>query len=315
MILPLTVLVWAPVAGCALLALGAPALMRRLAPGAAVLTLTAAAVLATGCWLYCLGLLAATILGQVPAVALLGHWSAPVLRTHDPVSPVVGLSATLLLAVLSLVAIVAVLRRGRALLAAERLVRAYRDTTLLVLTDPTPDAYAIGGLTGGCVAVSTGMLSALEPDERSALLAHEHAHLSGRHHLLRITVGLAAAVNPLLARLPRMVEASTERWADEIAAASVGDRRLVARALSRAALASLHNPPARPGPVMGRAAFHQCDVPGRVDALLRPAPSASLRPALLVTLLVAAVIAATLGASNDMEQIFEHARRAYLATG
>jgi Zn-dependent protease with chaperone function len=36
----------------------------------------------------------------------------------------------------------------------------------------------------GRIVVTTGMLGALDPDEREALFAHERARLRGRHHLV-----------------------------------------------------------------------------------------------------------------------------------
>ena len=53
---------------------------------------------------------------------------------------------------------------------------------LTVLDDAGPDAYALPGRPGAIV-VTTGMLRALDPAEREVLLAHERAHLAGRHHL------------------------------------------------------------------------------------------------------------------------------------
>lgn len=78
------------------------------------------------------------------------------------------------------------------------------------------------------------MLRSLDEDERRALFAHERAHLSCRHHCSLLVVSLAGCVNPLLLR--SAVAFATERWADEGAARVVGDRRLTARAVGRAAL-------------------------------------------------------------------------------
>jgi len=69
------------------------------------------------------------------------------------------------------------------------------------------------------------------------LLAHEGAHLRHHHHLYTQLARLAAAANPLLRPLARVIAEGTERWADEVAAAEVGSRRLAARGLARAALA------------------------------------------------------------------------------
>jgi Zn-dependent protease with chaperone function len=46
------------------------------------------------------------------------------------------------------------------------------------------------------------MPRALEPAEREALLAHERAHLRGRHHVFLAAAELAALCHPAL-RAPR----------------------------------------------------------------------------------------------------------------
>jgi predicted transcriptional regulator len=64
---------------------------------------------------------------------------------------------------------------------------------------------------------------------------------AGRGHIywpLQDAAVAAAAVNPLLAPVREAVTYLVERWADEEAAEAVADRRLVARAVARAALAT-----------------------------------------------------------------------------
>jgi beta-lactamase regulating signal transducer with metallopeptidase domain len=107
---------------------------------------------------------------------------------------------------------------------------------LIVVDDAVPTAFAVAGAPGH-VVVSTSMLQALDADERKVLLAHEAAHLRHHHHLYVQLARLAAAANPLLRPLARVIADSTERWADEVAAQEVGSRPLVARGLARAALA------------------------------------------------------------------------------
>ena len=89
----------------------------------------------------------------------------------------------------------------------------------------------------GRVVVSTAMLRALLPDERAVLLAHESAHLRFGHHAYVALADLAAAANPSLRPVAQAVRDGVERWADEVAASELGDRRLAARALARAGLA------------------------------------------------------------------------------
>ncbi len=109
---------------------------------------------------------------------------------------------------------------------------------VLILPAVEPAAFAVPGRRGG-VVVSVGMIEALPPREREVLWAHERAHLRHRHHWYLHAADAAAAAAPGLGRLRSHVRFATERWADEDAATAVGgDRHLVARAISRAALAS-----------------------------------------------------------------------------
>ncbi len=135
-----------------------------------------------------------------------------------------------------------------------------------VVHTSTPVAYAETGRHGGMV-VSTGMLEVLGPVERAALFAHEDAHLEHRHDRFLV---LGALASGLLVLRPAVAELrhALERWADEQAAERIGDRRTVAGAIARAALASHdHRTPA-----LGMTG---ADIPARVEALL--APPAPLR--------------------------------------
>lgn len=71
------------------------------------------------------------------------------------------------------------------------------DGSVVVLPGPAIEAYALPGWPGRIV-VSGRLLSALDDDGRTALLAHERAHLAARHHLFAAAAHLAAAANPLL---------------------------------------------------------------------------------------------------------------------
>ncbi|AJC55873.1 M56 family metallopeptidase [Streptomyces sp. 769] len=136
---------------------------------------------------------------------------------------------------------------------------------LCVLPEAAPDAYALPGRPGR-VVVTAGMLRALPPAEREALFAHERAHLAGRHHLFLLAAELAAVCHPLLRELRSPLAYALERWADESAAARVGDRQVTARAIGRAALAARTHA-AAPRPSAAPAATTG-PVPRRVAALL-----------------------------------------------
>lgn len=113
------------------------------------------------------------------------------------------------------------------------------------------------------ILVSEGMLRVLDGRQRRVLFAHERAHLRHGHHRFRLLAQVAGAINPLLRPAEDAMVFLCERWADEQAAAEVGDRRLCARSLSAAALATSGGP-------AGLAAFHEHEVTQRVRALLRP---------------------------------------------
>lgn len=105
-------------------------------------------------------------------------------------------------------------------------------------------AMAVPGRAGrpGQIVVTTGMLKALDADERAAMFAHEMAHLRLHHHLFLRASGLAAAAFPLLRPVHGRVTFATERWADERAARDVGSRTLVARAVAKGAFAAAGQP-------------------------------------------------------------------------
>jgi hypothetical protein len=111
------------------------------------------------------------------------------------------------------------------------------EHSLVVLPSEQAAAYALPGRHGR-VVVTVGMLRALNGPERRAMLAHEQAHLRYKHHRYVFLSSLAAAVLPVLAPVAARVRFATERWADDVAAAVVGDRAVVARALARASLAA-----------------------------------------------------------------------------
>ncbi len=180
------------------------------------------------------------------------------------------------------------------------------------------------------MVITQGMVDALDGAERQVLLAHEHAHASGAHYLFTAAARLAAAANPLLRPVAAAVGYAVERWADERAAAQVGDRVLTARAIARAALATTAAPPGRDPTLAALGIIGSCGreparpanasrasalrgagpVPRRVAALLAPAPGLS-RLLLAATVLLAALsVAGALEAALDLHQLIEVAQAA-----
>jgi hypothetical protein len=302
-----------PLLACALLGASAPRLGRRLPPATAVRLLTAAmlvAALATGFVLAVAGVL---VLAQIPLVAALGHWSAGVVGAALPVPAAVGGLAAITVCGLLAAALRRAALAGRDLVlsavACRRLGPAVAG--LVVVDDDEPEAYALPGF-GGRVVVSTAMLRALPADERRVLLAHEAAHLNGRHHLWVQAAEVAAAANPLLRPGARAVRAAVERWADEVAAAEVGDRTLAARALARAGLARAAGRRDVPLPGVALAgAGARGGVADRARALLAgPPPRRRVLAAAVAGLMLVTVFAA-LVTSVDTEARFEAAYAAY----
>jgi len=310
-------LMWLPLATSVLLCLTASRLGRWLPPATAVPVLTVAALVSALSTGFVLAVAAFVVLAQVPSVAALGHWSVAVVRHGHLVPVAAGVVAGVAVALLSTSAVWRAVRAGRDLALAARLCHQLGPAVagLVVVQDDIPDAYALAGLRGR-VVVSTAMLQALPADERAVLLAHEAAHLSRRHHVYGQIVELAAAANPLLRSTARAVGTAVERWADEVAAAEVGDRRLAARALARAGLARSEaaqdggrsRQPAARGAALAAVDAH---VGHRIRALLSPPPRR--RPALsaMVVALTVASGAAVLVTEQVTEARFELAQVAY----
>ncbi|SCE94331.1 M56 family metallopeptidase [Micromonospora mirobrigensis] len=278
-----------------------PWLSRTLRPALAVRLLAPAGLLVTAALWFAAAVTAATWVGQDAEVAAAGAWSAQALRSQAPLPwPVAAVTLTVL-AVAVARAGVFLVRRGAAMRAAHRECgRLGEPGALVVLDTDRPDAFTTPEATGRIV-VTRGMLRALPADERRALLAHEGSHLAHRHAWWVTVIDLVAATNPTLGTTARSLRNAVERWADEDAAARLGDRRVVARALARAALAR-HRHDAGPLP-----AATGGDVPDRVRALLDP-PATRRGPALAVLAVVLTLV--TLGSAtvqHQGERLFERA--------
>ncbi|MGW2867913.1 M48 family metalloprotease [Kitasatospora sp. NPDC001225] len=265
--------------------------------GAARLMTVISAVMAV-CSVLCLGLIGVVGTAQIPGNPLPDSWSDPEVRAALPYHETVGTAAMWLLALVVLACARTVVRHLRVRNRARRALSGLpaepgESGDLAVLPDHSPYAYALPG-SPGRVVVSTGMLAGLAADEREALLAHERAHLRHRHHRYLLTTQLAACVNPFLRPLQHAVAFSAERWADEESAQAVGDRRITARAVARAALVS-HAAPA-PGfaafATPASAAASAGPVPRRVAALLGPVPTSRNWPPAKTPAGLAAMVAA-----------------------
>lgn len=159
-----------------------------------------------------------------------------------------------------------------------------------------PRLFSGRGRSRGSIVVSTGMLSALSAGERSALFAHERAHLRLAHHRYLLTGQILVAVLPPLRPMINRLNWLLERWADEAAACEIGDRDVVATAIAHAALSSTD----RPSPIF--LAFGSDSVIARVEALFEPEQARSVTANLLLT---SSVVAASLAAVTQLHHLFE----------
>jgi Zn-dependent protease with chaperone function len=176
--------------------------------------------------------------------------------------------------------------------------RELAGTGAVVLDDPRPVAYCVGGRPAAIV-VSSGALAVLDTPQLAAVLAHERAHLAGRHHVLAtVTRGLAAALPgvPLFTQGTDEVARLAELAADDTAARSVGRSVLAAALLAITTGAPVPGVPLAARGALGAAALA---VPARVERLLDPpgrrtAAAVSLLLALMSVTLI--LLPAALGA-------------------
>ncbi|WP_051198526.1 M56 family metallopeptidase [Gordonia shandongensis] len=234
-------------------AVAGPWLMRTAAPVLASRPRAAVALLAGGVGLWLVAfmsagpLLAWTATGRTDESATglcrrclvaSNPWAAPV---YDLGLPTVAVLWGPGLIVVGAVA-VALWRAAAASVSAERTAADVRASArrvdllgyrVLLLPDERRRAFALPARRGGIV-VTTGALDALAPDELAAVLAHEDAHLTQRHHLI---VGVAHHLGRTLRPIPLIREAATaipqylEIAADDAARTRVGTRALVAALL------------------------------------------------------------------------------------
>ena len=307
----------------ALAGVAAHPLAARLEPRHATWLLTIAAVTLAACSMAALALLAAYAAARAPFLATAGDYSAEVIRRGDPIPVTVGAAAAL--ALTGGAVAVAVMFRNRALALAESYRRAaglHPEDGIVVVPGPEIEAYALPGMPGRIV-VSGRLLDCLDDRRRAALIAHEQAHLAGRHHLFAAVTRLAAAANPLLIPVTRAVDYTVERWADEHAAAVTSDRKLVARTIGQVALLAGTGRRRRPGfPWASSGRWHHQPrsarvslawagpVPRRVAALLAAPPRRQLLLLTVCALVVLSAAAAALLAAGDLHALIEMAQGA-----
>lgn len=279
-----------------------PPAARRLTPLPAAFTLVLGGLLAAAVWTGGAALLAASFVGRLGIAGYLGHWSSAVFAAREPVPPAVGVAGIGLLAAAAVTAAAALRKLVREVVRLYRLQRdvlPFRCGDVAVIDAPTPEAVALPGWRGSIVLTS-GMLRALDASEQPVLLAHERSHLRNRHWLFRLAIRLAAALLPTLRPTVRQCDQALERWADENAADVVGDRRLTAAAVAKAALA---------GTALGRSelasGIADGSVTARVEALLDDRSASRWSALALPSIVLLSATAAVVSACSNLEDLFE----------
>jgi Zn-dependent protease with chaperone function len=119
-------------------------------------------------------------------------------------------------------------------------------STAVVLEAPQPAVYCVPGRPA-TIVLTTGALAVLDQAQLLAVLAHERAHLAGRHHLL-VTLGKAARAGfpgvPLFSRGADEVARLAEMRADDVAARRSGRDTLLQALVAMGTGRPLAAPPA-----------------------------------------------------------------------
>jgi Zn-dependent protease with chaperone function len=224
---------------------------------------------------------------QVICRSVAGGACTPVIYRSALFEIGVGIAAALASAAVAVLA----WRYGRRLQIAQRQTRAHAQIARLtgrrltgsgpagagagpeavVLDVPQLAAYCVPP---GIIVVTSGALRILAPAQLTAVLAHERAHLAGRHHLLLALTRALAAVFPgvpVFARGQGEVARLAEMRADDAAAERAGRRPLI-EALLAMGTGSAVTPVVYPAAALAAAGYA---VAARVERLLDPPRRAS----------------------------------------
>jgi hypothetical protein len=284
----------------------APAMTRHVSPALATRILVPGSIVVAVASTFALGVVAFTLVGQFPEISEIGPWSPSVLRADSPIPTAGAAVGGLVLVYVAISTVVLVSRRSVAFVRVHRTCgRLGSPGSLVVVESDRPEAFTTPEANGRII-VTRGMLNALTETERGAMLAHEASHLRHRHAWWLLAVDLAAAINPTLRATARAVRHSVERWADEDAADATADRRTVAHALARAALAAHDHGLGRP---VALAAATGGRVPERVAALLAPRTRRTRRTLTALALsglLIVGIADATLQVQRYGDTLFDH---------
>ena len=155
---------------------------------------------------------------------------------------------------------------------------------VLVIEHPSAAAYCLPGRNRQ-VVLTSATLAALDHSQLAAVLAHERAHLQGRHHLILAVADALQRAFPVIGAFPEAHSALgrlVEMLADD-AAAQRSDRLTVATALVRLAEHGMT-------PVTALGASGESSL-SRVQRLLDPARPLGARKVVVATLGVGVLLA------------------------
>lgn len=217
----------------------------HLRPALATGLLALTAVTLAVCGLAALALIVVVGISRWDPVGVEAHWSVADIVGGEPMIPIAAIAATIAAAALSAstLHLARTLRRvALQIRAARALIPDGQPRGSVIEVPETAVAARAVPVRGGHILVATPGWSQLSPREREIVLAHERAHIRRRHHLFLAAGVLAAAANPLLRPLSRSLAYAVERWADEDAAAVIGNRLEVARTVGQLALAGAGSP-------------------------------------------------------------------------
>ncbi len=277
-----------------------PALLTRLtrnglSPRLSVTVWLTTIALAIGAWVVAAGGMLRELLGSHPAAPLQYCMDMLLTLSHN------GWAGHLVLGVASTAALIGSLIVGRRLVnALQRFwsrsrehadaahilgVPTKRPGVLLVNADKAA-AYCVAGRPNAIV-VTTGAMAMLSEPELAAVLAHEQAHLTGRHPQLMMLLRALASAMPRLPLFPAAVESVgrlVEMCADDAAARRHGRDTLLC------GLVALAGPPTARGVALGAS---DTAVVVRAARLAAPPRSgARLRQRLVLTAMLSSVVLA-----------------------
>lgn len=267
----------APILAALSLAVVVTTIHRRLPPAVATRVIAVTTVVVAGAALPTLWILGLGFVAHTPFLGNGFAWCTEVFGAHRQLPWWIGAPTTAFV-------IVGAVRAAKVLRSHRRL-RHDLPGSIEIAGHEQPFAVTLPGR-GGHIVLSSGLVDLLDDAERRVVIAHENAHARHRHDRYLLLAQTCGAAIPMLRPLTSRLQFTIERWADEAAVASCGDRRFVAMTLGKVALHAV-----TPAGVLG---FAGLGVPARMAALLGPAPGPA-RPRVLLGVWLAIGLTATMG--------------------